>query len=38
MTAITCGPAEVPAMAEFMKDLGFKMEIIEDIEDSVMSN
>ena len=38
MTAVTCGPGEVPAMAEFMNDIGFKMKIVEDIEDSVMSN
>ena len=37
-TAITCGPAEVPMMAEVMNELDFKMKIIEDIEDSVMSN
>ena len=37
-TSVTCGPAEVPMMQEFMNDLGFKMKIIEDIEDSVMSN
>lgn len=38
MSTITCGAAEVPMMAEFMNDLGFKMKIIEDIENSVMSN
>ena len=38
MTAVTCGPGEVPAMAEFMNDIGFETKIVEDIEDSVMSN
>ena len=38
MTAVTCGPGEVPSMAEFMNDIGFEMKVVEDIEDSVMSN
>ena len=38
MTAVTCGPGEVPSMAEFMNDIGFETKIVEDIEDSVMSN
>ena len=37
-TAVACGPNDVQGMKEFFAGLGFDLNVIEDMEDSIMSN